>query len=90
MTTRRIEMERFSLISSKPFQAVLAALKAAVGHPDMAELAKATNGARTFAELEDAVRTGLGETGLVMFMELDHSAILRRRRGSIRRESSVL
>jgi hypothetical protein len=33
MITRRIEMERFSLISSKPFQAVLAALKAAVGHP---------------------------------------------------------
>ena len=42
----RIEMERFSLISSKPFQAVLAALKAAVGHPDMAEFAKATKGAR--------------------------------------------
>src|SRR5712671_3494902 len=81
MTTRRIEIERFSMISSKPFQAVLAALKAAVGHPDMAEFAKAVKGARTFAELEDGVRRGLGETGLMMFMELDHGAILRKETG---------
>jgi uncharacterized protein (DUF302 family) len=81
MTTRRIEIERFSLISSKPFQAVLSALKAAVGHPDMAEFAKATKGARTFGELEDAVRRGLGETGLMMFMELDHGAILSKETG---------
>jgi uncharacterized protein (DUF302 family) len=81
MTTRRVEMERFSVISSKPFQAVLAALKGAVGHPDMAEFAKATKSARTFAELEDAVRGGLGKTGLMMFMELDHGAILRKESG---------
>ena len=81
MTTRRIEMERFSLISSKPFQAVLAALKAAIGHPDMAEFAKVTNSGRTFAELEAVIRRGLGETGLMMFMELDHGAILRRETG---------
>jgi hypothetical protein len=60
MTTRRIEMERFSLISSKPFQAALAALGAAVGHPDMAEFAKAVKGARTFADLEDAEAAGSG------------------------------
>jgi uncharacterized protein (DUF302 family) len=81
MTTRRIEIERFSLISSKPFEAVLAALKAAVGHPDMAEFAKATKDARTFGELEDVVRRGLGEAGLMMFMELDHGAIIRKETG---------
>src|SRR6266478_6955863 len=81
MTARQIEIERFSMISSKPFQAVLAALKAAVGHPDMAEFAKAVKGAQTFAELEDSVRRGLGETGLMMFMELDHGAILRKETG---------
>ncbi len=69
------------MISSKPFEAVLVALKAAVGHPDMAEFAKAVKGARTFAELEDSVRRGLGETGLMMFMELDHGAILRQETG---------
>jgi len=81
MATRKIEIERFSMISSKPFEVVLAALKAAVGHPDMAEFAKAVKGAHTFAELEDSVRRGLGETGLMMFMELDHGAILRKETG---------
>jgi len=81
MTTRRVEIERFSVISSKPFQDVLAALKAAVGHPDMAEFAKSAKGARTFADLEDVVRRGLGKTGLMMFMELDHGGILRKETG---------
>ena len=35
---RKIEVERFSLTSSKPFEKVLAAVSEAVGHPDMAEL----------------------------------------------------
>src|SRR5229473_2823358 len=47
----------------------------------MAEFAKAVKGAQTFAELEDSVRRGLGETGLMMFMELDHGAILRKETG---------
>jgi uncharacterized protein (DUF302 family) len=81
MTTRTVQMERFSVTTSKPFEAVLAALKAAVGHPDMGEFTKATRGARTFAELEDAVRKGLGKTGLMLFMELDHGAILRKETG---------
>jgi uncharacterized protein (DUF302 family) len=81
MITRKVEMERFSVVSSKPFHAVLAALKAAVGHPDMAEFARAAKGARTLAELENVVRRGLGKTGLMMFMEFDHGAILRKETG---------
>ncbi len=81
MTIRKVEIERFSVTSSKPFEVVVAALKGAVGHPDMGEFFKATNGARTFAELESAVHRGLGRTGLMMFMELDHGAILRKESG---------
>ena len=81
MTTRRVEMERFSVVSSKPFQEILASLKSAVGRPDMDEFARATKGARTFAELEHVVRKGLGKTELMMFMELDLGAILRKETG---------
>ena len=81
MITRRVEIERFSVVSSKPFQAVLAALKAAVGQPDMAAFARAAKSARTLAELEDVVRRGLGKTGLMMFLEFDHGAILRKETG---------
>jgi len=81
MITKRVEIERFSVVSPKPFEAVLAALKAAVGNPDMSQFSRAIKAARTFAEFEDVVREGLGETGLMMFMELDHGAILRKESG---------
>ena len=81
MTVRKVEIERFSVTTSKPFEVVVAALKEAVGRPDMVEFVNAIKGARAFAELERAVHRGLGGTGLMMFMELDHGAILRRETG---------
>ena len=35
--TRKLEIERYSLVSSKAFDEVVAAFNASVGHPDMAE-----------------------------------------------------
>jgi len=81
MAIRKFEIERLSVISSKPFEVVVAALEAAVGHPDMVEFVRATQGARTFAELECAVHRGLGRAGLMLFMEFDHGAILRKESG---------
>jgi uncharacterized protein (DUF302 family) len=81
MTVRKVEVERFSIASSKPFEVVVAALEAAVGKPDMVEFAKATGSARTFTELERAVSVGLSRTGLMLFMKLDHGAILRKETG---------
>src|SRR5713226_535553 len=81
MTSRKIEMERLSMTSSKPFEAVVAALRAAIGHPDMGEFLKATLSARTFADLESAVQKSLGRTGLMKFMELDLGAVLRKETG---------
>ena len=81
MTIRNVEIERLTVMSSKPFDAAVAALEAAVGHPDMVEFVKATQGARTSAELTSAVNRGLGPTGLMMFMKLDHGAIVRKETG---------
>ena len=78
---RRIEIERFSLTSSKPFDQVVAALDAAIGHPDMAEFARSSREARSFAELKSAVEKGLSDAGLMLFMQLDHGAVLRKETG---------
>jgi len=78
---RTIEVERFSLISSKPFDQVVAVLYASIGHPDMAEFGRSTNEASSFAELKRAVEKGLSEAGLMLFMQLDHGAILRKETG---------
>ena len=76
-----VEVERFSLTSSRPFDKILAAIKAAVGHPDMVVFAKTTAAARTFPQFESTVREGLGKSGLMLFMELDHGSVLRKATG---------
>jgi hypothetical protein len=74
---RKIDVERFSLISSKPFDQVVAALYASIGHPDMAEFGRSTSEAGSFVELQRAVEKGLSEAGLMLFMQLDTPRIIR-------------
>lgn len=77
----KVEVERFSLTSSRPFDRILAAIKDAVGHPNMVEFAKTTRAARTFAEFESTVREALGRTGLMLFMELDQGFVIGKATG---------
>ena len=74
---RKIEVERFTLSSSKSFDQVVAALNSAVGHPDMAEFWKSTHRAQSDAELQNTIEKGLGRTGLMLFAEFDHGAVVR-------------
>ena len=78
---RKIEMERFSLTTSKSFDELVASVNAAIGHPDMAEFARSTHEARSFAELKSAVEKGLSEAGLMLFMQLDQGAVVRKETG---------
>jgi hypothetical protein len=63
MSTRRFEIERFSVTTSVPFEAVVSALKDAVGRLDLVEFAKASKHAGTFAELKEVIDRNLGKTG---------------------------
>src|SRR5713101_653532 len=74
---RKNEVERFTLGSSKSFDHVVAALNSAVGHPDMAEFWKSTHQAQSDAELQNTIEKGLGRTGLMLFVEFDHGAVVR-------------
>src|SRR5690349_4688578 len=74
---RKIEVERFILNSSKPFDQVVAALNSAVGHPDIAEFWKSAHQAQSDAELQKTIEKGLGRTGLMLFVEFDHGAVVR-------------
>jgi uncharacterized protein (DUF302 family) len=78
---RKIEIERFSQSSSKPFDEVLAGVHAGMGHPNMAEFGRSTHEARSFAELRSAIEKGLSKAGLMLFMQLDHGAVVRKETG---------
>lgn len=82
MTITRVAVERFSLTSSRPFDTVVAALKSAVGQPDMVEYFRATRAANSFPDLERIVQSGLGRAGFMLFAEFDLGAILRRESGA--------
>jgi uncharacterized protein (DUF302 family) len=81
MSIKRIEIERFSVTTSKPFDAVIAALKAGVGRLDLVAFAKASKSQSTFAELEEVINRDMGKTGLMLFLEFDHGAVLRKETG---------
>src|SRR5271168_4246352 len=78
---RKIEIERFSLTTSKQFDEVIAGVNAAIGHPDMAEFGRSTHEARSFAELKSAVEIGLSKVGLMLFMKLDQGAVVQKETG---------
>ena len=75
---RKVEMERYTVTSSKPFDVVVAAIKASIGHPNTAELWQATQRATTATELEAAIQPALGKSGLMQFAEFDHGMIVRK------------
>jgi uncharacterized protein (DUF302 family) len=78
MKIAKIEVERLSLTSSKPFDAIVAALKSAVGQPDMVEFFKETRATNSFPDFKRVVQSGLGRTDLMLFAEFDLGDVLRR------------
>ena len=82
MTIAKVEVERFSVTSAKPFETIVAALKSAIGQPDMVNFFKETRATESFPDLERVVQRGLGRRNLMLFAEFDLGAILRRESGS--------
>src|SRR5277367_6753708 len=78
---RQITIERFNLESPDAFEKVVARLEAAVGHPDMSRFFETVMKAQTFRQLEHEVEKGLGPTGLMLFMKLDHGGVMQKEAG---------
>jgi uncharacterized protein (DUF302 family) len=78
---RRVEIERLTIKSSRPFQAVVEAVEAAVGRPDMAQFAKAIKNARSYSEIKRVVDGSVSQIGLMLFMRFDDGEILRKESG---------
>ncbi len=73
---RKVEMERFTVISARPFEDVVAAIKASIGNPNMSEFWKSMQEVQSAAALDTAVQRVLGRTGLMLFVEFDHGLIV--------------
>jgi uncharacterized protein (DUF302 family) len=81
MIRKEIAIQRISVVSSKPFEDVIAALDAAIGHPNMGAFRDAMTSAKTYAELERVVDGAIGPSGLMEFMRLDLGDVVRKKHG---------
>jgi uncharacterized protein (DUF302 family) len=81
MTLQKIEMERFSVVSAKPFEVVVAKLEAAIGHPDMNAFLRGLTAAKTLADVGTVVSQAVGSTGLMEFTRFDIGEVMRKERG---------
>jgi hypothetical protein len=78
---RRVAVERATVISGLSFDAVLAKLAAAVGHPDMSAFARDVVAAGTSADLERIVEAATGPAGLMEMAHFDIGEVLRKELG---------
>jgi uncharacterized protein (DUF302 family) len=82
MAIRQVNVQRFSVTSSKPFQDVVAVLQKAIGHPDMSGFRKTLSEAETYAEVEKIVQVAVGSSELMEFTRFDLGVVLRKRNGA--------
>jgi uncharacterized protein (DUF302 family) len=76
MEVRTVNVQRWSIVSQKPFETVVAAVEAAIGRPNMREFAKDIAAAAMYSEMREVVQNAVSEIGLMEFMRLDVGAVL--------------
>jgi uncharacterized protein (DUF302 family) len=76
MQTHEFSGRRWSIISQKPFDAVVAEVEAKIGRPNIAEFVDRMTAAASYEEMKNVVEGSVSEIGLMEFMRLDHGAVL--------------
>src|SRR5579863_2984934 len=73
MAIRQIHVERWSVISSRPFEKIVSALEAVVGRSKMSEISSA----KSYPDLEQIVQGAIGKSGFMEFVRFNLGAVLR-------------
>ena len=80
MPTIDIQVQRFSVVSQRPFDEVMRRLTATIGRPDPKAFHDAVASATTMGELEAVVRHSVGSSDLMEFVRFDSGDVLRKER----------
>lgn len=81
MPVLQVAVERFSLVSPKPYPEILAAIDAALGHPDMREFGANVAAAPSWQQLEHVVLAAVGRSGFMEFARFNLGQILAKEKG---------
>ena len=81
MPTIEVPVSRLSVVSSRPFDEVVARLTATIGRPDMIAFQKALAVAANLDELRQVVEAAIGSSQLMEFARFDSGSVLRKEGG---------
>lgn len=81
MSIREVQVQRVTLISTQPFDTVIARIDAQVGHPDMTAFRKTFSAAQNEAEMEKVVNPVTRPNGIMEFTRFDLGEVLRKESG---------
>ena len=81
MATIDVSVQRFVIVSSKPFETILQKLEAEIGHPDMRKFTADVAAAEGYGALEKIVEKSIGPSGLMEFTRFNLGEIIRKERG---------
>ena len=87
MGVKNVEVQRFSLISTRSFDEVIRTLEASIGRPDTRAFGQQVATVRTPGELERAVHEAVGAADLMEFIRFDIGQVLRLYQGAQARRS---
>src|SRR5271170_2747855 len=82
MSIQELHVQRVNLVTTEPFDTVVARIDAQIGHPDMAAFRKSLSAAQNEAEMEEVVNRVTQPNGLMEFTRFDHGEVLQKENGT--------
>ena len=82
MDIREVQVQRVSVITTQPFDTVVARIDDRIGHPDMASFRKSFSAAQNEADMKKVVDPVTQPNGLMEFTRFDLGEVLRKENGA--------
>ena len=82
MSIQEVHVQRVNIVTTEPFDTVVARIDAQIGHPDMAAFRKSLSAAQNEAEMEEVVNPVTQPNGLMEFIRFDHCEVLQTENGT--------
>jgi hypothetical protein len=81
ITVQEVQVQRVNIVTTTPFDTVVARIGSAIGHTDMDAFRKGFSSARNLHEMKQVVDPVTQPNGLMEFMRLDLGEVLRKEKG---------
>ena len=82
ISIQEVHVQRVNIVTTEPFDTVVARIDAQIGHPDMAAFRKGLSAAQNEAEMEKVVDPVTQPNGLMEFTRFDHGEVLQKENGT--------